>query len=427
MKFINSRVFRITLGAIIILSAGIILAGGTYLRTETRKEKVTGDKKQYVCSMHPEIVQDKPGDCPICAMALIEKIDHDMNMADSTLNDVVSPVNLSVLGSIETVMPVQTELPVSVKAYGAINWDPGRIKTISARYGGVIEKSFVKYQFQPVRKGEKIFEIYCPDIYLERWNYIKLVQMYPDQDNLTVEAREWLSLLGLTAGQIDSLKHSAKPNYHLAVYSETDGYAVSSDFDPEKYTSDSEDPADSQVNATGRNNIGLNDGVTVETGAPLFKIIDRNSLRADLKVKTEEACLLKKGQKVNLTDPSSPDKKIEATISLIEPLNGGYFQIVKVYTGNKEGLLLPGKLIQATISAGIHSGLWVPLSAVYNLGQHQAVFELKNNRFIAAPVKTGLRSGEMVEILEGIEKGTEIALKATLLTDSDGFITTDSR
>lgn len=427
MKSIKSTVFRIILVAVIILTLGMVVAGRKYLKPETRKEKSVSAKKQYVCSMHPEVVQDKPGDCPICAMALIEKIDHDMNLADSTLNDVVSPVNQSVLASIATVMPVQTDLPVTIKAYGIINWDPGRIRTVSARYKGVIERSFVKYQFQPIRKGQKIFEIYCPDIYLERWNYIKLIQMYPDQDELTVEAREWLSLIGLTRGQIDSLKHSPKPDYHLPVYSDADGYAISSDFDPAKSYSGGEISADSPESLTGKSNIGLNDGTSVETGDPLFRIIDKNSLRADLKVNTEDACLLKKGQKVNLTDALSPGKSIEATISLIEPLNGGLFQLVKVYTGDNEGSFLPGKLIQASISAGTHTGLWIPQTAVYNLGRHQAVFILKNNRFIAAPVTTGLRSGDMVEILEGVEKGAEIALKATLLTDSDGFIMTGSR
>jgi membrane fusion protein, copper/silver efflux system len=423
MKNIKGTLFRITLFVVLIMTVGIVLAAGIYLKPDTQKEKKLTGKKQYVCSMHPEVIQDKPGDCPICAMALIEKIDHDSNLADSALNDVVAPVNLSVLGSIATVMPVETELPVTIKANGIINWDPGRIKTVSAHFRGVIERSFVKYQFQPVRKGQKIYEIYCPDIYLERWNYIKLIQMYPDQDNLTVEAREWLSLQGLTEGQIDSLKHSPKPNYHLPVYSDVDGYAVSADFNPENFLAESENSAENPVNLTGNNNIGLNDGTAVETGTPLFRIIDKNSIRADIKVNTEDVWLLKRGQKVCLTDAISPGKNIEATITLIEPLNGGLFQVVKVYTGDREGTLTPGKLIRASISAGNHKGLWVPGTAVYNLGQHQAVFIMKDNRFIARAVRTGLRSGDMVEILEGLDMGSEIALKATLLTDSDGFIT----
>jgi Cu(I)/Ag(I) efflux system membrane fusion protein len=378
-------------------------------------------KKQYVCSMHPQVLQDDPGDCPICGMSLIEKINQDNNSSDTLLVDVVRPVNESVLTSVATVSPVQTSLPLIIEASGIINYDSRRIRTVSARFGGLIEKSFVKYQFQPIRKGQKIYEIYCPDIYAERWNYIKLIQKYPDQDNLTVEARKWLNLLGLTAGQIDSLKRSVKPDYHLAVYSDADGYAVSTDFDPENYFSF--ENSESAIRAGG--NIGFNDGLSIETGDPLFKIIDTRSLRADLKVRTEDVGLLKKGQKVILKDATIPERKYEATISQIEPLNGGLFQLVKVFFTDKESLLTPGSQIQAQILAGEHNSLWLSKTAIVNLGQRQLVFEMDNNKFIATSIKTGLRSGDKIEILSGINPDSKIALNAFLLTDSDGFINPD--
>jgi len=375
--------------------------------------------KHFVCSMHPEVVKDQPGDCPICGMSLIEKIEQDKNSADSLLNDVVSPVNETVLGAVSTVSPFKAELPVIIEASGIINYDSRKIRTVSARFGGVVERSFVKYQFQPVRKGQKIFEIYCPDIYKERWNYVKLVQMYPDKDDLTVEAREWLSLLGLTKDQVDSLKRAVKPNYHLSVYSDTDGFAVGADFNPETYFA-------GDNLSTGRS-LGFNDGVTIETGTPLFKVIGIHSLRADLKVRSEDVWLLKKGQKVIVTVPASQGEKFEAAISQIEPLNGGLFQLVKVYFTNKEGHLLPGSQIQAQILAGDHEALWLSRTAVVNLGQRQSAFVMHDNKFIATTIKTGLQSGDHIEILSGVDQSSQIALNALLLTDSDGFINTGSR
>jgi Cu(I)/Ag(I) efflux system membrane fusion protein len=376
-------------------------------------------KKQFVCSMHPEVVKDEPGDCPICGMSLIEKIDQDNNSADTLLSDVVQPVNESVLASVATVSPIMAKLPVMVEALGTINYDTRKIRTISARFGGVVEKSCIKYQFQPIRKGQKMYEIYCPNIYTEKWNYVKLIQMYPDKDNLTVEAREWLKLLGLTAGQIDSLKKAVKPNYHLPVYSDADGYAVSADFDAENYLTGS-------ANTTG-STLGFNEGVTIETGTPLFKVIDTKSLRADLKVRTEDAWLLRKGQKVLLSPGTAQAKEIEAKISQIEPLNGGLFQLVKVFFRDNDGLLLPGRQIQAKIPTSYHEALWVPKTAVMDLGQHQSVFRMLDNKFVATTIKTGLQSGDNVEVLSGIEQNSTIALNALLLTDSDGFIATNSR
>jgi Cu(I)/Ag(I) efflux system membrane fusion protein len=376
-------------------------------------------KKQFVCSMHPEVIKDEPGDCPICGMSLIEKIDQDKNSADTLLTDVVSSVNESVLGSVATVSPFQADLDVVVDASGIINYDPRKIHTISARFGGMVERSYVKYQFQPVRKGQKIFDIYCPDIYSKNWNYVKLIQIYPDQEKLTVEAREWLRLQGLTKEQVDALKRTVKPDYHLAVYSDADGYAVSTDFNPETYFSGASP-------STG-GNLGFNEGLTIETGTPLFKLIDIKSLRADLKVRTEDVSLLRKGQKVNFTVNSLPGVKVEATVSQIDPLNGGLFQLVKVNFPNQGSRLLPGSQIQAQIFAGKHNAMWLPVSAVVNLGQRKSIFVMHDGKFVATTIETGLQSGESIEIRSEINQNSKIALNALLLTDSDGFILSNSQ
>jgi len=375
-------------------------------------------KKKYVCSMHPQVVQDKQGDCPICGMSLIEKV-IDVNPADSTLNDVVSPVNESVLSTITTINPPTENKPLIVEASGIVNFDTRKIRMTSARFGGLIEKSYVKSQFQRIKKGQAIFQIYCPDIYAEHWNYVKLIQMYPDQDNLTVEAREWFKFIGLTNAQIESLKHTIKPDYHLTVYSDYEGYVVPADFDPEKYYSTGNYDGNNQ---SGTKGIGLNDGITVESGAPLFKIVDVKSLRADLKVKTEEVRLLRKGQKVIIFANTSLGKKIEATISQIEPLNGGVFQLVKVYFSDKVGILFPGRQIQASILTGKNRSIWLPETTVVNLGQHKSVFVKHNNKFMATVIKTGIHSGSKIEILSGLDQNSNVALNASLLIDSDGLI-----
>lgn len=419
--FLYKSIFFILLISIILfIIGGVISCSGkkaSGANSENISENVS-EKKQYVCSMHPQVVQDKQGDCPICGMSLIEKV-IDKNPADSTLNDVVLPVNKSVLSEITTINPVQENLPLVIKAAGIVNFDTRKIKMVSARFGGLIERSYVKYQFQRIQKGQKIYDIYCPDIYTEKWNYIKLIQMYPDQDNLTVEAREWLKLLGLTPAQIESLKRSPKPNYHLTVYSDIDGYALPPDFDPEKYFSSESNTTN---NENGVKGIGLNNGITIETGTPLFKVININSLRVDLKVKTEEIGLLRKGQKVIFTTDATSGKKYEATINQIEPLNGGLFQLVKVYCTDKDGYLIPGRQILAEIQTAKHKTMWLPETTMVNMGEQKSVFVKHNNKFVVTAIRTGMHSGNKIEILSGIDETTSVALNASLLIDSDGII-----
>ncbi len=379
--------------------------------------------KQYVCSMHPQVIRNEPGDCPICGMFLIELVAQDENSYDSSLTDIVRSVNETVMGSVKSVAPCIETQPIVIEASGIINYDPRKIQTISARFGGHIEKTFVKYQFQHIKKGQKIFEIYSPDIYTERWNYVKLIQAYPDRDDLTMEALEWFKLIGLSKGQVDSLKKAVRPDYYLPVYSYAEGYAVSRDFDPETFFFTSFDEVnDPATFLAGSGSIGFNEGITVETGTPLFKLIDVRSLRVDLKVKTEYAPMLKKGQKVILTDAAFPERKFTAFIGQIEPLNGGLFQTVKVYLQDNERFLLPGRQITAQVMAGSREGLWVPATAVVDLGQRRSVFVLDHNKFIATEVRTGIRTDDKIEILYGIDKNSMVAEKALLLTDSDGFI-----
>lgn len=414
----------------ILLLLLVILATASYKRYRgsdaDKGESFQVAKKQFVCSMHPQVIRDGPGDCPICGMFLIEKVDQDKNSFDTSLVDIVGKVNNSVLASVMTVTPEQTAQPLIIEASGIINYDPGKVHTVSASFGGLIERSFVKYQFQYVKKGQKIYEIYCPDIYTDRWNYVKMAQAYPDRDDLAGEALEWLKLLGLSKGQIDSLRRSVKPDYHLAVYSPAEGYAVSSDFDPESFFfagSGGEKNQDASLAGTG--SIGLNDGISIEKGEQLFKLIDMSALRVDLKIKTEDGSLLKSGQKVIITDAANPDREFEGRINQIDPLNGGIFQTVKVYITDKERFLLPGRQIKAQIMSGTRDGIWVPVSAVAELGQRRTVFVFDGNKFVAREIRTGVRSNDKIEILSGIDKNSIIAEKALLLIDSDGFIATN--
>jgi len=115
-------------------------------------------------------------------------------------------------------------------------------------------------------------------------------------------------------------------------------------------------------------------------------------------------------------------KKIEASVSQIEPLNGGVFQLVKVYFSDKDGILFPGRQIQANICTGKNKSIWLPETTVVNLGQHKSVFVKYKNKFMATVIKTGIHSGSKIEILSGINQNSNVALNASLLIDSDGLI-----
>lgn len=414
----KNRSFKIIFMAGLLVMISIL---GTALFISHKENGALKDKtdviksSQYVCSMHPQVIQDEPGDCPICGMFLIEMIE-DKNSFDSSLSDIILKVNESVQASVKSIIPEQASLPIIIEAQGIINYDPGNIKTISAHFKGYIERSFVKYQFQHITRGQKIYEIYSPDIYSEQWNYVKLIQAFPDRDDLTREAMDWFNHQGLSKAQVDSLKLAKIPDYYFSVYSDAEGFAVSKDFDPGIY-----DNAAALQGWSG--STGFNDGITVEKGAPLFRLIDVRSLRVDLKVKMADAPLVERGQKVILTDEAYPENQISAFIDQTESFNGGLFQTVKVFIKvDDDNRFFPGKQITARIFAGSHDGLWLPATAVVEMGQHRTVFIKKGHRFVPTEVRTGVRTDDKIEILYGIDHTSKVAQEALLLIDSDGFI-----
>ena len=106
----------------------------------------------------------------------------------------------------------------------------------------------------------------------------------------------------------------------------------------------------------------------------------------------------------------------------MEPLNGGIFQSVRIYIRDDERILSPGRQVMARIVTGDREGLWVPASAVVDLGTRRTVLVRKDNKFIPVEVSTGVEADGKIEILSGIDATSEIAEKALLLIDSDGFI-----
>ncbi len=94
---------------------------------------------QYTCSMHPQVVRDKPGTCPICGMELVRKTQAGEEVKISKgLSYLLKPTNSVVIASIRTVFPIRKPMEVRIEARGTITHDTRKIATISARFGGRI-------------------------------------------------------------------------------------------------------------------------------------------------------------------------------------------------------------------------------------------------------------------------------------------------
>src|SRR6267154_1240306 len=179
-----------------------------------RSEHTANETEQYTCSMHPQVIQDKPGTCPICGMDLVRKTRQgEEAKITKELSYLLKPVNSVVIASIKTVFPVRKAMEVRIEARGTITHDTRKIATISARFGGRIEKLYIKYKLQPIHKGQKILEIYSPELVIAQRELLYLLDKDAGNNELIRASIEKLLLLGLTENQVNQIVSSNKELY----------------------------------------------------------------------------------------------------------------------------------------------------------------------------------------------------------------------
>ena len=394
-----------------------------------RQKKEGGDEvkgKIYTCSMHPQILETKPGNCPICGMKLVEKKEILIGNYDSSLADVVSPTYQKILSGIKTTKPVSGTFPVIINVNGKITYDTRNINNISARVGGRIEKIYIKYKFQPVVKGQKLFEIYSPELLTSQQNLLYLLENDSGEAALIDAAREKLRLLGMKDPEIKEIEKSGKPAYSITVYSEYSGYILNKDFinsenDPDiSATSAMSDNASSKMNDA----LDIKEGMYVEQSETLFKIVNNSTVWALLKIYNNDYPFLKTGLKTEifLEDKNTP--AFTGVLNYLETFNSGNDKSVnaRVYIDNSSKKYKAGQLVTAAVYAGNHKGIWVPVTSVLDLGKRKIVILKTKKYFATRTVTTAITYNDLVEIKSGLEISDEIASNAQFLIDSESFI-----
>src|SRR6188474_1306699 len=119
----------------------------------------------YTCPMHPTVISDKPGTCPVCGMDLVRKAreGEEVTITEDLAKLIKSP-NEVVASSINTIRPTYKPMDSNIDALGIVTYDSRNVYTIPARVGGRLEKVYLKYPFQKVSKGQKVAEVYSPEL-----------------------------------------------------------------------------------------------------------------------------------------------------------------------------------------------------------------------------------------------------------------------
>ena len=394
----------------------------------------------YTCSMHPQIIRNAPGDCPICGMTLVKKVSATAPAALPTAAEsradssaVVPAPNEQVLSRVRLVRPSRTAIAAVITAPGTIAYDPRRFENVAARFGGRIERLYVRYQFQPVRAGQKLYDIYSPELVTEQQNLLFLLQTHdPDDQALLNASRQKLRLLGLSAAQVRAVEQRGRPQLRVNVFSPVSGYVMETAppaATPAGLAAMSQPggvaPAGAALEQAAP--LAIREGQYVVRGQRVFQVVNTDQVWALLQVYARDVDAVRPGQPVEITQNDQPQAPpIKATIGLLEPVLAGdaATATARVYLPNPDGQLKIGQLVTARITQAAAAGLWVPATAVVELGTRQVVFrqQPRSARLLAVSVVTGPRRGTQVQVVRGLRAEDQIAENGQYLVDSESFI-----
>ncbi|WP_343746390.1 efflux RND transporter periplasmic adaptor subunit [Chitinophaga sp.] len=357
---------------------------------------------------------------------------------DSSITALTQPVNARVIATIPVIKATSGTRIHTAEVSGVITYDTRRQTSIASRVGGRIERLLVKYNYQPVSKGQLIMEIYSPDLAAAQRELLLVAK----QDGpLLSAARQRLQLLGMQPAQIDQVLKTGRILYRIPVYSNANGYILeqSSAAVPTATAPVAAAPAGDGMSSMGGGGsaptaatpaapantpVMLREGQYVNAGQSLFTIYQADNLVAEFSFPSTLASKIKTQQRLLLYPVHDKNAMQPGTIGLIEPVyrNGQNFMLARVYLGAHP--FRAGQLLTASIPLVYHEGWWLPAKAVYRSGNQSLVFRKTGGAFTPVAVTTGATVAGMVQVTSNIA-GWEVASNAAYLVDSESFIKTN--
>ncbi|HEX4849730.1 MAG TPA: efflux RND transporter periplasmic adaptor subunit [Puia sp.] len=375
----------------------------------------------YTCSMHPQVLEHHPGNCPICGMELIKKNTESSAIANIQLESLLKPTNQYVISSIPVTTVEVKNVNVPIKAYGTIEYDTRYAATISARASGRIEKMYIRYRFQPVEAGQKIMDIYSPEILTAEQNVLFLLQNDAGNASFIQAAKEKLLLLGMSEGQLKQVIQTGKPLYSISIYSNYSGHVHDAGMMHDAI------PTSNTNTSPVTQELTLKEGMYVQKGQSLLMLMDHHMVWAALQIFPTDQSLVKVGNPVSIVPETDTSAVINSSIDFFEPFFRDNSKTVtaRVYFHN-ESMLPIGSHLTANILTNGHHALWLPQTAVLSLGMNEVALMKSGDGFIAHKITTGSRSGNDIQVLSGLSEKDTVAVNAQYLIDSESFITTSS-
>lgn len=380
-----------------LLFGWLLFGGSSEGKTTHNHDETTAANQQWTCSMHPQIMQPEPGDCPICGMDLIPA----EAGADGLRPDEFKlSKNAMALANVQTSVVGDSETEGNtIKLSGKIVENEEANAVQVSYFSGRIERLNVNYVGEEVRKGQLLATIYSPELFAAQQELITAASLKESQPALYQAVRRKLKLWKLSEKQINQIENLGKVKENFPVYATVSG-TVS-----EKL---------------------VEEGAAIKQGQPLLKIANLNTVWANFDVYENQIDLFNKGQEITITTNAYPNKKFKAKVDFIDPVLNTKTRTVslRVVLKNSKDAFKPGMFVEGKIEVENHDKkelLSVPTSAVLWTGERSVVYVKTSSDqpvFEMREVKLGNEIGENYEVIKGLKKGDEIVTNGTFTIDA---------
>ena len=349
--------------------------------------------------------------------------DKNNNTHDVSLHTLMQPANGYAISTIPATTLIQREEPIEINAIGYTAYNTNEVGAISSRINGRIEKLYVKYRYQLIKKGQKIMDIYSPELLTAQQNHLFLLKNDAANYSLINASREKLLLLGFPAQQLQQLVKTQKPLLTVSVYSRYSGHI----HDALNKQMDKNVNAPAQMNGAiplTTEELSLKEGMYLQKGQTVFKVYNANKIWALLNIYSSDQVFIKTGNKVIIVPEARPEKIFQSSIYFIEPFfrPGNKTLTARVNIDNSILQLPIGSQVKATIFSSPVFAAWLPREAIVSLGFEKIVFIKSGNGYKAQKVTTGVTNKNLIQVTGGITAADSVAVNAQFLMDSESFI-----
>ena len=377
------------------------VAGGTpevHAHDHDGMEADIGGDMIWTCSMHPQIRQPEPGDCPICGMDLIPLKTEGETAGPNVIEMTETAMKLANIRTVEVTLgkPVK-----ELRLDGRLCVDEELQEVQTAHFPGRVERLYVEETGETVRQGEPLLTIYSPELVQAQEELLQAARLQGQNRELLLQAaRSKLKRWKLSEAQIDEIIETGEVQTELTIRADRGGVVM------ERLVSE---------------------GDYVQTGEVLFRIASLNELWASFDAYESQLPWLREGDRVKFTVSSLPGREFEAPITFIDPVvdpNTRAAQ-VRAEVNNRQGMLKPNMFITGYVESSAalpEESTLVPKSAVLWTGERSLVYvrlpEYEVPTFMPRKVTLGQPVGDLYVVEEGLEPGERVVTNGTFTVDA---------